>query len=198
MTTPFQAYKLYRGLKTHFTSEAYDWHKYNGSVKANEESFEARNDHFHFAKLAKKQDPKGFLLAAFSSGFGKKWIGELVTSEDCQNTYEKWAKRQESLSYCYKQELAMLPDDIDQSLICAGPNGPRQPYLLTMFLSKAISAETVLILQDHYNFFPYWQDCLKGNPIWEDAYMRLRKYSPFFKFDSEQFRQITLDRFGNP
>ena len=55
VTEGFDAYKVYLALKQHFTSN-YDYFKYNGKVRAGEESFLKRNDRFFFRKLSKKYD----------------------------------------------------------------------------------------------------------------------------------------------
>ena len=38
--TGFEVYKTYLALKQHFTKQEYDYFKYNGKVRANENSFE--------------------------------------------------------------------------------------------------------------------------------------------------------------
>jgi len=44
---PFDAYKKFQALKLHFTSDSYDYFKYNGSVKVNKISFETKNDKYY-------------------------------------------------------------------------------------------------------------------------------------------------------
>ena len=52
--TGFEVYKMYLSLKQHFTKPDYDYYKYNGKVRANEKSFEQRQDRYFFKKLATK------------------------------------------------------------------------------------------------------------------------------------------------
>ena len=61
--TAFECYKEYVDLKNHFTKPSYDYFKYNGRVKVSLDKFEQRKDRFLFAKLAKKTDLEGFLVA---------------------------------------------------------------------------------------------------------------------------------------
>ena len=51
--SPFEAYKLYTAIKNHFTTESYDYFKYNGKVRASEHTFETRKDKYMFYKLSK-------------------------------------------------------------------------------------------------------------------------------------------------
>ena len=46
--TGFEVYKMYLALKQHFTKSDYDYFKYEGKVRANENSFEQRRDRYFF------------------------------------------------------------------------------------------------------------------------------------------------------
>ena len=61
--TAFNSYVKYLAYKRHFTTKSYDFHKYNGKVKANFETFRTRNDAYFFAKLANKPDYENMILA---------------------------------------------------------------------------------------------------------------------------------------
>jgi hypothetical protein len=41
--TGYEVYKMYLALKQHFTKESYDYHTYNGKVRASEQSFEQQS-----------------------------------------------------------------------------------------------------------------------------------------------------------
>jgi hypothetical protein len=64
-----------------------------------------------------------------------------------------WKKRQESLTYAFKEELKKI-GDIDDALYVE-PNG--QPKLLKMLITGQVSIETVCMLQGALNFLPYWE-----------------------------------------
>ena len=51
--TEFEAYIQFLALKLHFTSEHYDYFKYNGKHNATMASFEKRTDKRFFKRLAK-------------------------------------------------------------------------------------------------------------------------------------------------
>ena len=100
--TPFESYKLYTAIKNHFTTESYDFFKYNGKVRASESSFETRKDKYMFYKLSKHKDPLNFLVANLSEN-QKLWVGDLF-SNDNQTRYNDFIKRRESLTYLFQND----------------------------------------------------------------------------------------------
>jgi len=42
--TAFESYRVYSALKLHFTTDSYDYFKYNGKTKVTPENFEKRKD----------------------------------------------------------------------------------------------------------------------------------------------------------
>ena len=114
--TPFEAYCEYVSLKNHFTQSGYDYFKYNGKSNLKYESFVKRNDKIFFQKLAKHEDVINFLIANFSIN-NKLWIKNLAYSEESENIYKQWLKRQNSLSYIFKQDLSKLDDNFDNNFI---------------------------------------------------------------------------------
>ena len=52
--TDFEAYRQFLALKLHFTSENYDYFRYNGKHNATMASFDKRTDKRLFKKLVRK------------------------------------------------------------------------------------------------------------------------------------------------
>jgi hypothetical protein len=50
----FDVYKVYLGVKLHFTTKTYDYIKYGGKVNATLDSFTKRKDRYFFHKLSTK------------------------------------------------------------------------------------------------------------------------------------------------
>jgi hypothetical protein len=82
MTTPYEAYKTFLAVKSHFTT-SYDYIKYNGKVSASQHSFEVRKDKYQYYKLSKHKDPLQYLVANFVDG-DLKWIGDLFREGLCR------------------------------------------------------------------------------------------------------------------
>ena len=85
--TGFEVYKMYLALKQHFTKENYDYHTYNGRVRASETSFEQRRDRYYFKKLATKYDRKE-ILNYFVANFIVDPKGYIKSFSD--KNYEQW------------------------------------------------------------------------------------------------------------
>ena len=54
MITGYEAFGIYQALKLHFTTENFDYFKYNGKSKISVTSFENRKDKWFFYKLSRK------------------------------------------------------------------------------------------------------------------------------------------------
>ena len=130
----FRVYVNYLALKKHFDTEGYDYHKYNGKIRASFDKFQTRNDAFFFYKLSKKDDPLKILIANLVKN-PKAWIREIV-EERGEEVYNEWEKRMDSLTYSYKNDLKKLKDDYHENL--AVVDG-QHPHIMTMYFQKEIS-----------------------------------------------------------
>ena len=78
--TPFESFKLYLAVRSHFNTKSYDFFKYNGKVTAKVESYETHKSKYVFYKLSKKDDPLNYLVANLSHD-PKMWIGDMFDNE---------------------------------------------------------------------------------------------------------------------
>lgn len=182
--SPFQLFVAYLALKRHFTDDKYDFHKYQGRVNAKESSFETRKDKFFFYKLAKHRDPVGYLVANLSEN-PDAWIGQLIGDGDSETRFTEWKRRQESLTYCFKEELKEIGDYHDM-LFCP-ENG--QPELLKRLNVGMVSLDTVCLLQQLLNFVPYWDSTMEL-VLWEDQRRQIVKYLPFMEIDVDKMKKV--------
>lgn len=188
---PFEAYQTFLAVKSHFTTDNYDYVKYNGKVSASQTSFETRKDKYQFYKLSKHKDPLKYLVANFVDG-DLKWVGDLF-NDDSEKVYSEWLKRQQSLSYIFEQDLNKLLTDFDTNVIVK--NG-QHPYLLKQYLRRQISIETIIILNDILGFFGHWNKKIEDTVLWPSIYKKLSKYKPFFHYDAFKCRKILKDKFA--
>lgn len=192
MMSAFECYQEYVALKNHFTKPSYDYFKYNGKVKLNNNSFEKRKDKLFFQKLAKHPDVHNFLIANLSDN-EKTWIRDLAYSENAEKVYKDWLKRQQSLSYVFKQELTKLKSNFNENFIC---NENQHPYLLRLYLGKEISLETLCLLLEFSGAMKYWNSKLEYDLVWDSLKTKIEKYIPFVKGDKDKLKKIVLDYFG--
>ena len=187
---PFDAYRQYLSLKNHFTKDKYDYHKYCGKSRATVQSFYKRKDRFWFEKLARNKSDQE-VIDFFVSNFitctdpSKLWIGEMI--REGESRYMDWKKRNQSLSYIFKEETEKLFSNqkVDDIFDCSKGHPP----VLKNFLSGNISPETMVIC-DRIFLFGNNFDKQLNDPVWETVSMRIKKYSPFLHIDVFRYKKI--------
>lgn len=192
MMTAFDCYKEYLALKNHFTKPDYDYFKYNGKVRSNVDSFEKRADKFFFQKLAKHPDVRNFLVANFSEN-EKAWIRNLAYNESAEQVYKNWLKRQQSLSYLFKQELSNLDTNFNNNFAC---KENEHPLLLRKFLGNEVSLETLCLLLEFTGAKKHWDSKMQYDLVYDVIKTKIEKYSPFIKCDKDKLRKVVLDYFS--
>lgn len=190
--TGYDAYKLYIALKNHFNSPTYDYFRYEGKTRANIKSFERRDDKHFFDILAKHKDVERFILANIIEDTPNVWASKIANEQEAENNYKVWLKRQESLTYTFKNEIDLLEDDFNSNLVCSDG---QYPLLLKMVLQKRFSVEGLIILNELAKFFRYWNKNITDTVIWPTKYSMFKKYKPFVKYDADKFKGIVVERF---
>jgi hypothetical protein len=188
---PYDAYVKYLAMKSHFTDKKYDYIKYNGKVKAWRTTFETRRDKYFFYKLSKQKNPEEFLLANFVDG-NDFYIGD-IREDKANDVYTEFKKRQQSLSYVFKNELSQLKEDFNENIIV--PKN-QHPYLLRLYLRKDICLETLILIDRCVKMFAYWDKELSDDIMWPDVKLKADKYSPFLNVDINKYRDILISTFN--
>jgi len=189
--TPFEAYKLYNAISMHFTTESYDYFKYNGKVRADEHTFETRKDKYMFYKLSKHPDPITFLVANFAEG-KKIWVGDLF-SKDKDMAYNEFLRRKQSLTYTFETDIDNLLEDFDKNFEV--PEGG-YPHLLNLLVRKKIARETFIIIQDCVRFFSKWNKQITDPVLWPQIALNCKKLHPFLEYDKAKYCAILRNKFS--
>lgn len=185
----FDIYVYYLALKRHFTSD-YDFHKYNGKVKANVMSFENRKDKFFFYKLSKKPDAKELILANMLVNPGI-WIGDML-EDKAQQIHNERLRRVQSLSRTFQLDLNELNEEFDSNILVEGGQHPR---LLQLFNQRRICLETLVILNELTKCFRYWSKNISDTIVFPAINKLVNDYSPFLEYDKDKMRRIVVDKF---
>ena len=188
------AYNLYTyhlAIRNHFTQPSYDFFKYNGKVSASPTSFETRKDKFFYYKLSKRKEAKDLILSNILVK-PKLWIGDICDSEKANDTLNDWQKKQQSLSYHFKNELGNLDDDFDQNILV---KDGQHPPLIKLYNRKVISLETLVITIDLAKCLSYWDKTITDTVIYPDINIMCRKYRPFLNYERDRMRKILVDKF---
>ncbi len=186
----YDAYQMCLALKRHFTlGSTYDFIKYNGKTNASKTSFDTRKDKYSFHKLSKKDHPLHFMIANIIEYGPSVWIGDMVTDSKYEETYTKWLKRRESISYIFKSDLENLDGDFESNFVIADGQYPK---LLQLYMKKRICIETLIILNDILKFIPQWNKQIEDTIMWPDIYNTCIKYRPFMEYDKAKLKKIAL------
>ena len=190
MMSPFETYQTYLSMKSHFTNRKYDFFKYGGKSRATVGSFNKRKDKYWFEKTSRKYSDKeviDFLLSNFVSSDNPQnlWIGEIINSGE--RTYAEWMRRQQSLSYLFKEQSNELLSEnkLEDVFNCSKGH----PIILKRFLSGKLCLEAFVIYD---KIFQFAQDFDKKllDPVWETVSLRIKKYDPFININMFQYKKI--------
>jgi hypothetical protein len=187
---PFESYQKYISLKNHFCNKNYNYFTYNGKVKANIQSFYKRKDRFYFEKISRQKSDEE-IINLFVSNFAScedpqsLWVGEII--KNGEEIYKNWMRRNQSLSYIFKEEVSILNSKNFDEMFRI--EGNRHPKILKEFLQKKISLETMIILNNILGYKKQFDKKLL-DPVWEFVSMRIEKYTPFLHIDSNKFKSI--------
>ena len=183
------AYKVYLGVKNHFTLDSYDWFKYNKKVNVTYDSFLKRKDKIFFAKLGNRKDAylEEFLVSNFLHDT-KMWVGELL-SEECEERYKEWKRKQESLTYVFKNEMDFISGWTATELNeFFNAKGGDHPPIIKKYLRKEISLETLAILNSLLQFVKRY-DIMIHDPIYKEVSKLCKKYQPFLNYDTTRMKK---------
>jgi hypothetical protein len=182
----WNTYKNYLGLKLHFSSETYDFDKYQGKTSAKKENFLKRNDKFFFQKIGNKYKDEtiNFLVANLIQD-PKKWIGDFNEQD-----YLEWKKTQQSLSYIFRNDMENLI--LDESIDCNNfdsifeCNSGQHPLLFKKYLGNKLRLETMVILNKIFNYIDQFDRDIIEEYIWTEKRNLIIKYCTFVSIDIQK------------
>jgi hypothetical protein len=186
--TGFAAFALYNALKLHFTSDSYDYFKYNGKTNVSKQSFTIRKDKYQFYKLSRKyglEDLKNYYVANFINGNGN-WVGDMLGPEG-EDNYTKWQKTIQSLTYTFENDIIYLFDKYKPSEMFKMSGN--YPNLLNELMAGNIQTETLVYMNMMMGFLPVWKKEIQEDIIWPSWELKLRKYQPLL-FDQDKIQKF--------
>ena len=190
IVTPFETYQHYLSLKNHFTNPKYDFFKYGAKTRASITSFNKRKDKYWFEKTSRKYSDKeivDFLVSNFVASTNPQnlWIGEIINSGE--RNYSEWTKRQQSLSYLYREQMQEFfsENKLEDAFNCSKGHPP----ILKKFLGGDVSIESLAICEKVFSFREKFDKKL-DDPVWETVSLKLKKYLPFLNIDMFRYKKI--------
>ena len=198
----FDVYKIYLGVKLHFTTDSYDYIKYGGKTNAKLDTFTKRKDRYFFHKLSKRYNERD-ILDYFVSNFAvdsDNWIGDLLTNEGAE-TYAKYRKYKESFRYHFRDDCVRISDDFSRKRI-SFDDGFRShmgqhPRILRLLIQGKVNYQTAIYLDKHLAFFKDWDKTISEKVIWPKISSTITRLKPFLNFNMTEAKIIMKEVFLN-
>jgi len=195
--TPFETYRTYLSMKSHFTNPKFDFFKYGGKSRATITSFNKRKDKYWFEKTSRKysdQQILDFLLSNFVIADNPQnlWIGEIINSGE--RNYADWMRRKQSLTYLFKEQSEKLLSENELETVFDCSKG--HPVILKKYLGGEISLETLTIMEKVFSFVKNFDKKLT-DPVWETVSLKIKKYIPFININVFNYKKIIKEVISN-
>ena len=195
--TPFETYRTYLSMKSHFTNPKFDFFKYGGKSGATVASFNKRKDKYWFEKTSRKysdQQILDFLLSNFVIADNPQnlWIGEIINSGE--RNYADWMRRKQSLTYLFKEQSEKLLSENELQTVFDCSKG--HPVILKRYLGGEISLETLTIMEKVFSFVRDFDKKLT-DPVWETVSLKIKKYIPFININVYNYKKILKEVISN-
>ena len=192
---PYRLYLCFVALKNHFTTEAYDFLKYNGKINASRESFYKRKDYKLFGSLASKLSQSNtipFLVSQFIS-FNNVSISSILEQPLlAQRKYLEWKDRTLDLKKLYETDLKVIAEKSNYSCYdLISQNQYDYPLLFKLVSSSSISPETYSLLNDLFNQTSKKYNGLENDTLFLSLNLKYKKYRTFINLSLEDVLKMT-------
>ena len=188
----YDLYGLYQAIKLHFTSETYNFFQYDGKTRISIDAFQKRRDKFLFHRLARKyrdDEMVPFLVANFVHS-DDNWTKSLL-EEEAEETYREWKRVTDSMTKIYQEDLQKICPDAKMFNDLFKVDEGQFPKLLTHFMHKDITIETMVILNNLFNFIKIWDKKISDDFIYPKISRKIRKYGAFLNVNVDKYRELT-------
>jgi len=190
----FKAYKYYIAIKLHFSKDNFDVFKNRGAVKGTREAFNARNDRYIFEKLARKYPVDKEIIQYFVANFAYGSDSVVYSQDDAESNLIEWTRRKESITKIFSDDCSTIIMDAYKKKLKESSvknfTFNQYPSILTLYLGKQISLETLRIIDDFDPVVETWKSNSSMILLWENEIRRVDKSRGFVKYDSQKVQSI--------
>lgn len=187
----YDLYCTYQAIKLHFTSEQYNFFHYDGKTKVSVDAFQKRRDKFLFHRLARKyrdDEMVPFLVSNFVYSDGN-WTKSLL-EEEAEQTYREWKRITDSMTKIYEEDLCKIATKETFNDLFKVEDG-QFPKLLVLFMQKDVTIETMVILNNIFNFISIWDKKISDDIIYPKISRKIRKYGSFLNVNVDKYKLLT-------
>ena len=189
----YDLYGLYQAIKLHFTSEQYNFFQYDGKTRISIDAFQKRRDKFLFHRLARKyrdEEMVPFLVSNFVHS-DDNWTKSLL-EEEAEETYRNWKRITDSMTKVYVEDLQKIATKDNFNDLFKVEEG-QFPKLLTLFMQNEVTIETMVILNNVFNFIKIWDKKISDDIIYPKVSRKIRKYGAFLNVNVDKYKKLTKE-----
>ena len=187
----YDLYCMYQAIKLHFNSESYNFFHYDGKTRVSMEAFEKRRDKYLFHRLARKyreEEMVSFLVSNFIHS-DDNWTKSLL-EEEAESTYKEWKRVTDSMSRVYVEDLQRIATKDNFNELFKVEDG-QFPKLLIALMQKEITIETMVILNNVFDFIRIWDKKISDDIVYPKISRKIRKYGSFLVVDVDKYKALT-------
>jgi hypothetical protein len=199
-----QVYMCYLAVRTHFTSENYNYFHYKGKVFFKPETYQKHKHKSIFEKLGylyKEDELPNLFAATWVKDESSIWPGIFLEDQAKARYYEQ-QKYLLSGTYFFRKDLDILFKEYDnkdrhwKNIFRVNHDGSYPPILWET-ISENIHCETLCILNGIMNLFNIWNNSISDTFLWPGIKMRMEKYTPFLSHDKKIFSDILKEKINS-
>ena len=189
----YDLYCTYQAIKLHFNSESYNFFHYDGKTRVSVDAFQKRRDKFLFHRLARKyrdDEMVPFLVANFVHS-DDNWTKSLL-EEEAESTYREWKRKTDSMSKIFVEDLEKIANKDNFNELFKVEDG-QFPKLLTAFLQNEVTIETMVILNNIFDFIRIWDKKISDDIIYPKVSRKIRKYGSFLNVNVDKYKILAKE-----
>ena len=131
----------------------------------------------------------GFLVSNFAHN-DSNWTKSLLEQE-AEDIYTNWKRITEAMSKFYVDELTKVcPEPKEFNKLFEVKDG-QFPTLLVAFMQNEVSLETMVILNNIFDFIRIWDKKIEDDIIYPKISRKIRKYGSFLNVDVSKYKLLT-------
>jgi len=183
----FDVYSVYLAVKSHFTTDKYDFFRYGGKTRTSEEKFNQRNDRYFFEKLGSKYN-QNEVLEYFVSNFLVN--SNFYIKEMKEENWIEWNRKKQSMTYLFGQDIESILaryETLNRALQCTNM---QHSGIIKMYLGGHIMIETLVILDRMTKYSTRYDSILANDVVWKSLSKTVKKYAAFVNFDTLKAKEI--------
>jgi hypothetical protein len=188
----YDLYCIYQAIKLHFTSESYNFFQYDGKTRVSIDAFQKRRDKFLFHRLARKyrdDEMVPFLVANFVHSDDK--FTKTLLEEESEEIFRNWKRVTDSMGKVYQEDLVRICPEPKQFNSLFKVEDGQFPPLLNLFMQKEVTVETMVILNNIFNYIQIWDKKITDDIIYPKISRKIRKYGAFLSVDTKKYKELT-------